>query len=424
MSTVGMTFDEGSHTGSERLDFAITQVWGAAIERGELRATLEPDPEPGWEIREEYWVIPSLPTARLLVPRPRVPARRSLTEFASLRDARTRAARRVLGSAVALGLPLSRHTLRIVARDGAPPTIVQAVGAEIGHPDAVAALGVYTSANAKPTLDLRTPEGEAIGFAKLAWNEVTTASLANEAAALGQLGTLSGAIEVPRLIADGLVDGRQFLITQPLPRGIASVPMTWSSLSDEEARGPGVVTDRRPIADIPQVASVLGILEGKTALTPARLADRTRDLAGRVISTGVTVPVADVFHGDFSPWNTGRDRSGRLWLFDWETAQRDAPAGLDTIHWYAHSQGGLEAQSMPTRAAAGAARSDRVLRSLGHSRTSTSVLAAWYAVTLVASEIRFAEALQGWERVKHSPAILERVLDWGQRSLNAAEPSR
>jgi hypothetical protein len=45
------------------------------------------------------------------------------------------------------------------------------------------------------------------------------------------------------------------------------------------------------------------------------------------------LPVTDTWHGDLTPWNCGRDGDGRLWIWDWEDADRDALAGLDSLHW-------------------------------------------------------------------------------------------
>lgn len=40
-----------------------------------------------------------------------------------------------------------------------------------------------------------------------------------------------------------------------------------------------------------------------------------------------------VAHGDFARWNMLRDRSGKLWLLDWEWGNLDGMPGLDLVHW-------------------------------------------------------------------------------------------
>lgn len=409
-----------SLTGSERLDFLATQVWGPALVSGDARVSLGARVEDGWEVREDYRVIPSAQTAQLLLPQARRAAARSLADYAGLRSPRTRIARRALAVAATAGAPISRTRVRVLARVGAPPTTVSAVAQTVGRPGAVAALGVRTGANAKPTLELRTPDGEAVGFVKLAWNDLTTEAIDNEAQALKALGSgASSAIRAPHLLADGLIDGRRYLMTEALPRSISDVPATWRSLSHAEVVGPGAVYARRVLASAGQVGAVRAAIDAASTVTPARLAARARDLLHAVTSMGVTIPIADYWHGDFVPWNVGRDDQSRLWLFDWETAQSDVPAGLDTLHWFANTEGRQNPSTSVARLAAGAERAKEVLRSLGYSRAGVAVISCWYAVTLVAGELHLAESLQSWDRVKHSPSVLEQFLAWGSATLRS-----
>lgn len=408
-------------TGSERLDFVVGQVWGPAIAQDEVRALTGPHLETGWEIREKYWVVPAASSAQLLIPcSPRVAAR-SLAEYAALRSFRTRVVRRSLAALATTGAPLSRDTLRIVARPGSAATVVAELGAIVGHPSALASLGVRTGANAKPTLELRTTAGNAIGFAKLAWNEVSDRAVARESAALRSLGSASvNAVQAPRLLADGLVGGRRFLMTEALPQTIADVPATWRSLNHAEALGPGTVRRRCQVGQTAQAATTLAALEAYTYSTPRRLLDRARDLALQISQSEIAVSVADLWHGDFVPWNVGRDGSGRLWLFDWETCEPDVPAGLDTIHWFTNTRGGQEPASLVSRLDAATVHASGLLRSLGNTNAGVAVLAAWYAVSLAVAEIRLAELLQSWERVKHSPTVLEELLEWGLQKYRSA----
>lgn len=409
----------GGTVGSERLDFLISQVWGPAIDHGEARVDVGGTPAEGWETREEYVVIPTARSAQLLIPRNRVAASRSLTDYAGLRSPRTRIVRRVLGAAVAGGLTVSRDRLTVRAPAGAPVTMVPAVGEVVGCPNAVAALGVRTGANAKPTLELRTPEGNSIGFAKLAWNPVTTQAIENEARGLRAVAVnqADSAIHAPRLLADGVVHGRRYVMTEALPRSIADVPANWRSLHHDEAIGPGSVYDRRPLATTKQSVLVRELLGSTTDVTPSGLAAQAEDLLGKVLSHTVALPIADYCHGDFVPWNVGRDADGRLWLFDWETAQLDVPAGLDTLHWLTNTQGDQNPQTVSRRLESASTHGAGILRSLGYSRNGAVIAATWYALTLVAGEIRLAEALQSWERVKHPAGVLAGLLEWGMSNL-------
>lgn len=411
-------------TGSKRLDYVVEQIWGPGLRRGEARAVVSESTPEGWEVREHYWAIPNAESAQLLVPHsPRVAAR-TLADYADLRPMRTRLARRTLAAAVSVRVPLSRDSLRLVAPIGGPATAVEKLAELVGVRGAFATFGVRLAANAKPTIELRDAEGDAVGFVKLAWNDLTLHAVQNEGTATS---TMSGrskerGILAPRLLADGELEGHPFVMIEPLPRGIRHVPATHTSLSQQEALGPGRVHRLASLGSTEQAQRILHVLHSTTSTTPSALTDRASRLAGLLTATPVLLPVADFWHGDFVWWNTGRDPLGRLWLFDWETAELDAAAGLDTLHWYAHTKDAENPHSVVERCSDALSRAKPLLRSLGHSRASTAVLAAWYALTLVANEIRLAESLKGWERVKHAAPILEQILGWAQAQFDSRPP--
>ncbi len=209
-------------------------------------------------------------------------------------------------------------------------------------------------------------------------------------------------------------------MTEPLPRSIADVPASWDSLRHDEAIGPGAVCGWRPLSSTQQSSHHAQVLDAATTVTPRALAAEARELLGKVLSHAEALPIADYCHGDFVPWNVGRDANGALWLFDWETAQQDVPAGLDTLHWFSNTQGSQAPETAVQRLIAASARAEGILRSLGYSRTGTNIVKAWYALTLVTSEIRLAEALQSWERVKHPASVLAQFLQWGMSSVNSS----
>lgn len=410
-----------SKTGFESLDFTIEQVWGSAIARGDADVVMSGAVPTGWEVRERYWLVPAAATAQLIVPRhPRI-ASRALADFAGLRTPRVRVIRRSLALAARGGFPLGRDTLSIVTPVGAPPTVVAELGAALGAEKAFATLGLRAAANAKPTLDLRNDRGEALGFAKLAWNATTRRAVSNESSALTTLAPRSsGVIVHPRLMLVGQIAGREVVVTEPLPRSIRAVSATAHSLSVGESLGPAEVRRRGTLSSSSQVRSIIDVLSAAAERVPAPVAGHAYDLARMIAAASTVLPIADFWHGDFVWWNTGRAPDGSLWLFDWETAEADAPAGLDTIHWFAHVKDHLNPHSVVPRIADAVERSEPALRSLGHSRSSANVVAAWYAVVLVAGEIRLADELGSWERVKHPPEVLREVLEWARAAMEAA----
>lgn len=406
--------------GSTRIGFVARQVWGSAIERGDVRLrTRGGEVEPGWQEVEAYWAVPNLASARFLVARNRRVAIRSLWEYGRLRSPRARAARGAAAALAATGLPLSRDVVAIDVRDGAPPTTAQALGELMGYERVVPSLGVRVSANAKPTLELRLPGGPAVGFAKLGWSPATKLAVRNEAEMLRRVaGTLTGPIRAPEVLADGVINDHYYLVTAPLPLTIADVPAADRSLTPAEALGPGVVYRRAHLRELGQVQGVLRVL-ATAAAAPQTLLEATRALAQRIARSNVIVPVADLWHGDFVPWNLGRDADGSLWLFDWETAELDPPAGLDTLHWFANASAQHAPTDLTRRVRHAAQRATTSLRALGHSEGGTVIVTAWYAVTLIARAIALAETLGGWQRVQLRPEALNHLLDWSVEHVDS-----
>lgn len=396
------------------LDYAVEQVWGDAIARGELDVrTGKPDPGAA---REEYWVVPRATSAQYIIPRTRAAAAASLGQFARLRPPRTRMLRRVLATAAAAGIPLSRDTVSVYARPGAR-TVVEHLADVLGVPHLCAGLGVRVGANAKPTLELRTPEGDIVGYAKLGWNEATTRAVRNEARALEEFGPQATRVHVPTLLASGDIADRAYVVVAPLPAAVSRVAPSWSALSGAEALGPASVVDRRPLRQISQVRTVAD--RATDEVLPVDATRMLRRLIAAVVAESDPVPVAAYWHGDFVPWNLARDDSRRLWLFDWETAQADVPAGMDALHWFAHSQGPAAPARLPEAIDRAAERAVPALHSLGYSRRLAQVLSVWHAITLVDRASAAAQALGSWERVQLQPPVLRELLQRAAVRLDA-----
>lgn len=398
----------------DRLAFVANQVWGAVCETGDATVVVGRDVPSGWRLAEQYWAIPSARDVKLLIPTERLAARRMLTGYARLRSPRTRLVRRALGLAALIGVPLSRDVVSVGVRSSTP-SVVASLGAILNAPTLTASIGARLGANAKPTLELRSSDGAAVGFAKLGWNELTTEAVANEAAMLLKFEKRSvGAIHAPGVLASGTVAGREFLITEPLPASIADVPAVWTSLRGQEVFGPGAVVDRRPLSESRQVQAVRAQLASAGNLTPEALIHAASSLADALAAVEEPLPMADIWHGDFVPWNVGRDADGLLWVFDWETAEHDVPAGLDTLHWFANTAGETAQATLVEQVSAGAARAGADLRALGHSRRTVRVVAGWYTVTLVVRAITLAERLGSWQRVNLTPEVLIGLLEWAR----------
>lgn len=402
---------------STRLDYAIEQVWGESLAQGDVAVRVESGrarftgARDRTDVRDQFWAVPTAAAAQYLVPRSRAAAAASLSDYARLRPFRTRAGRRALAAAAALGLPLSRDVVAVTPATSGVRTVVDELAHTLGLDDVIVGLGVRTGANAKPTLELRTTDGTIVGYAKLGWNAPTTQAVRNEANALRKFG-LTARLKAPAVLASGRVAEREYVVVQPLPASVERIAPAWDSLSAAEALGPGAVAGWSAWSGVGQVRQVAARQFGSTV--PDDLARALADLIGRVCENNDPTPVAAFWHGDFVPWNLARDADGQLWVFDWETAEADVPAGLDALHWYAHSQGAPDPAKLVTSINRASERVMSALRSLGHSRASAGMLPVWYAAILVSRAAAAADSLGGWERVQLQPSVLSELLRWAR----------
>ncbi|WP_143733705.1 hypothetical protein [Microbacterium sp. RU33B] len=321
-------------------------------------------------------------------------------------------------------IPLSNDVVT-VSSTVSTGDIIQAVGASVGHAKVRASLGVRSAANAKPTLELRSTCGDILGFAKLGWNGITIPSIDNEARALRELAPYAVTpFRAAGVIAEGTVQDRRFVVTEPMPIRVRDVPPRAHSLSASEARGPAPLVGMHPWSALAQVTSVVSTVFDDDQTTPPALAVEVRRVVDRILDQAPVLPAAGFWHGDFVCWNLARDGDGALWLFDWETAEEDVPAGMDTMHWYSNAQGPVDPKRTRERVAAAFETAKPVLRSMGYSSRTMRYLGAWYSVTLVARAIRLARALEGWERVALKPDTLAELLTWANQILDNATPQK
>lgn len=399
------------------VDHMIEQLWQPALARSkDLRIVLDPAPDPGWHSVEAYWLLPRADTARLLVPvAPRAVARRSLMNFRGLRTRGTALARTALGTAAAVGLPLSRSRLEVQVRADAPSGTVgllplSQLRSRLGAP-VFASTGVRTSDNRKAMLHLVDGSGEPVGYAKLGWNEPSDLLVATEADVLAELGGRPGPMRAPALLARFDHHGHPVTVTAPLPsdvRGLTDGPMP----RPQELFGLTPVIRHAPIAATAQLSAVVERLR-RVAPAPhvAGLAELALGVAATVTAYPARLPVTSWWHGDLAPWNAARDGSGQLWVWDWENAERDAVAGLDALHWTFSTQR-LQACDL-SRLSLGAALADAEphLVALGLAAADRAMVAAHYAVTTVERACTLAHHAGSWAESLIAEDGLRHLLD-------------
>jgi Phosphotransferase enzyme family len=183
----------------------------------------------------------------------------------------------------------------------------------------------------KLTVQVISPKGATLGYLKFPLTDKAVGRVRHEAAILERLGNFpSLRPHIPRILYAGSWNDSYMLFQTSLEGEVG--PLTLGHLHDKflhtlrdvhtlEKPGQHVVDDMA--ARWKNAAQLLG---GKWKELGAEVLRRSaRELQGKMLRCGV-------MHGDFAPWNT-RARAGELLLFDWESADWEAPLSWDLFHF-------------------------------------------------------------------------------------------
>jgi len=187
---------------------------------------------------------------------------------------------------------------------------------------AISAGAPEPSRNRKPSIMIFGPQGQVLGFAKLAREPAVRLLLQHEVQLLSALAELNAA--TPRLLFAGEVEGSLLTVQSPLAGRSSQLRLTESHLQF-------LATLRR------------------NELKPAAQITMVRDLPGRLASLSFPhedldlalddiLPVLErmkvpstIVHGDFGPWNL-RANEGKIFAYDWEYGQIDGLPLIDQFH--------------------------------------------------------------------------------------------
>lgn len=373
---------------------------------------------------EQYVVIPSPARPRLLVPSgPAAAARGASTNYLALRGPSERAVRSALGVAARVGVAGSPHVLHVVAPADRPDAggslPLARLGAALGRTDLRASVGFRTGANRKATLQLVHADGTPAGYAKVGWNATTDAYVRTETAVLTDLAEAgTGQVKVPSVLASFDQAGHPVVVTEPLPLSVRGLKGQADRPSSAEMYDVGPISRGDQVDGIGQVKALRQRLETLTAPHVRTLAARALDLVERVAATGRTFAVAVRWHGDLTPWNTARDADGVLWIWDWESCEPDAPAGMDALHWaisVLREQVGPDGLDLVACLDAASPH----LVAAGLSRDTWAGVAALYVATTVERTCALAAAEGDWSRLWISEDQLSALVRQAERLLGS-----
>lgn len=403
------------------LAYLVEQLWVPVLAQPGVRLALGKE-RSGARTLEEYVVLPTPARATMLVPAgpPRATSG-ALLNYRGLRRRLPNAQRAVLGSLTRFGQVPAVHLRLLHEGPGEPPvTPLAAASSALSRSGLGASLGIRTGSNRKSTLNLVDRAGAPVGFAKFAWEEVSATSVAWEAAALEDVGGRAGAARAPRLIASTSYYGQPFLVSDPLPiesRGVrADVPPP----SALELYGLLPLGRRCTAAQTRQFAAVrtrLRALDGAPQQV-TRVAGAAAVLMDRLEEQRVEIVAQSRWHGDLSPWNAARDREGTLWLWDWESSETDAVAGMDAVHWHMSrlTETGRAWDGAGLRSALVAARP--LIAAAGMTTRAECAVTAAYTATIVERACTLAAAGGGWEDGWLSPAGAHELVATAQQLLH------
>jgi hypothetical protein len=286
----------------------------------------------------EYLVVPNVRRPRLLVPaHDRRLAAAAVRRYAQPQSRLARLGRNAVVAALRTGASsvLLRDRVRVTGPTGAsaatPDTIERYLARALGPGLSLSVHIGPARANRKPVLQLLSPDGRTVGFAKLGTGPLTRQLVRDETAALIALGHAElTQVTVPKVLHSGQWRGHEVLVQSALP--------SW--------RPAATLSGARLVAAMREVAACCGTRRGTLAESGywARLHTRLRAVAdhreGRqladaadrlVVARGAVRLEYGAWHGDWAPWNMA-SLGHTLLVWDWERFTPGVPLGFDALH--------------------------------------------------------------------------------------------
>ncbi len=407
------------------LNSTVGQLWAPLICTDAYRVVLNGHNDSLWTNEKTFSIIPSERSPRLLVTadRDRNVVANALVAYDGIRDRKARWGRTALSTAMRLNLSLGRDALVLQRLRGSQTQLVEPIAhmETILGEGATVLIGVRTGANGKATLQMFDSRGAATGYAKLAWNELTTTFVNTEIQAVQALAEEDHDFLVPGLLAHGMLGEMPYLMSRPLPPNVRSVParheLTISELADVAP------LDRiTPVSESAQFASLVGRAEALRHSPETRAhVGALNDLLSRLSQQDSPLPIGRRWHGDLVPWNVARQPDGSLWIWDWETSEQDTAVGMDVLHWHttllSHADPGATASGVKQAGQA----SREVLRALGLGHRQSMIVTALYCATMVERNLRFVVQHGGWQLNRLPRPVIAELLMLGGYLLDAAE---
>jgi len=377
-----------------------------------------------------WWASPSAADARVLIPADApAAARRAVQRYHDGFDVARRL--KSLAAEATMAVPGAARVVlrgaRVVERStggGHRPGVLEALAAHLDEPDLVVAISLSVpKSNRKPVLQLLTPSGRCLGWAKIGWSPISERLVANEASWLERPAPgprpsprIAGAgLVVPELLVDEVMAGQRVVVTSAVEAARRPGPRPDAPPSPELFRA---VAARGTLAEVPIVESpwwqsVISALGSATDEETNAILATAEAAAGHRFEVGA-------WHGDLTPWNL-MTSGDRVQLIDWELAADGVPIGFDLCHF--HTQVGAEMKGLATADALGrsARLSPQGLATLDVDATNHTILWRLYLVELARRLLVLRAEGYPTEHVHQGPVALARLSAMAARHRTAGD---
>ena len=280
-----------------------------------------------------FGLVPGLRRPPLLVPAEQHVAAAAIHHFSGQRSRAARMTTKMFSLVLASGLGDAVLRRRVqVDTPAAAETIETYLAAVLGRDIMVSMYLGPPRANRKPVLQLLTPQGEPVAFAKVGINPLTCRLVRAERDALARLDQ-AGLTEIalPRVLHHDQWHGLEVLVLSAVPAWTRRQPLPPARLTaamNTLARVDGLHSE--PLPGSGYLRRLRDRLAG--ADKGPEQAALMRALDTLAVRSGPTALTYGAWHGDWAPWNMASTKRGLL-VWDWERFAPGVPLGFDALHY-------------------------------------------------------------------------------------------
>jgi Phosphotransferase enzyme family len=350
---------------------------------------------------------------RLLIPAAPAAGAAAVRSYGEPGSATARLGARALALALASGVggTVLRSRVRVHAPQGSS-TIESHLRGALQRDVRVSLYLGPARANRKPVVQILTPKGQPVGFAKIGSSALTRTLVHAERGALARLAEAGlSDVTVPQVLHYGEWRGMNVLVLSTLPVWLRRRQVTAARLTAAMISVAGVGGHRRePLAESPYWQRL-------TERLSAADAGADRDTLLGALDTlcehaGDAPLTMGSWHGDWTPWNMASTRGGLL-VWDWERFTGGVPLGFDALHYRLQKDvvpGHREPQAAAARCLEGAPATLAAFGvDAGEARVTGTLYLAELATRYLADRQAEAGALLGAPGTWLIPAITEQV---------------